>query len=181
MSTVRTTRGTTGSDRQSGILVADDDASVRESVSKVLRDAGYAPVTAADSQEAMERFQNERIDLLVLDLGMPIKSGWEVFERITRDNPFLPVIVITGQTNQQFTAMAAGVGALMEKPLDVERLLETVQELLAEPKEARLRRLSGREDSFHFVPSASALFMKALKERHSRPFPAHRSNGLPPS
>ena len=151
------------------VLVADDDASVRESLRKVLEEADYEVVLATDGQEALARFEEANVDLLLLDVGMPIKSGWDAFERISNQNPLLPIIVITGQPDQYDTALAAGVGALMEKPLDVPRLLETMTELLAERKEARLRRLCGYNRDTRRVPSSTALFFQQLRERYSTP------------
>jgi len=125
------------------ILVVDDDASVRESLRKVLANEGYQVALAADGREATEQIENGRVDLLLLDIGLPVKNGWDTFERITSQAPVLPIIVITGQANQHDLVVAAGVGALMEKPLDVAELLRTMRELLAEPAEARLLRLCG--------------------------------------
>jgi hypothetical protein len=65
----------------------------------------------------------------------------------------MPLIIITGMPNQYPTALAAGVGALMEKPIDAPALLRTMDELLAEPAEARLRRMCGyQQDTRHFRP-----------------------------
>ena len=86
---------------------------------------------------------------------MPVKSGWDTFERLTASNPLLPIIIITARSNQLFTALGAGVGALLEKPLDIPMLLRTVDELLAESAEARLARLTGRQAVFFYRPPAS--------------------------
>jgi DNA-binding NtrC family response regulator len=128
------------------VLIVDDDTSVRNSISNVLREAGYDVWQSGDGQEALEKFDAKEIDLLMLDLNLPNKNGWDTFEGFTSKNPTLPTIIITGQTRQSETAMAAGVGALMEKPLDVEQLLRTIDELIKEPEEARLRRLCGYKD-----------------------------------
>jgi DNA-binding response OmpR family regulator len=152
------------------VLVVDDDASVRKSLSKVLKEAGYEVVLARDGQEAVQRFDPHQTDLLVLDIGLPIKNGWETFERITSEDPVLPIIVITGQTEQYDTAVMAGAGALMEKPLDAPQLLETIEELLAEPKDARLRRLCGYQQDVRHIPSDSSLFLQKLREQSSSPF-----------
>ena len=152
------------------VLVVDDDASVRESVSKVLNEEGYNAVLAADGNEALKQFATHKIDLLLLDLGLPIKSGWDVFEQITAENPFVPIIIITGQADQYRVASAAGVGALMEKPLDVPQLLQTIQDLLAEPKETRLRRLCGQGGEVRHIPSSTASFLKHLREQSENPY-----------
>src|SRR6266545_6492493 len=101
------------------ILLVDDDRSIRESLSKILRAENYEVVLDENSQEAIERHGVERIDLLILDLNMPFKNAWATLERLVGINPLLPVIIITGRSNQRGVAESAGVDALMEKPLDV--------------------------------------------------------------
>jgi DNA-binding response OmpR family regulator len=137
------------------ILVVDDDEGVRDSISMVLRAAGYGVMTAADGEQALTRVKETRIDLLLLDLGLPVKSGWEVFEGIASEQPLIPIIIMTGLANQQFTALAAGASVLMEKPLDVVSLLRCIKELLAEPVEKRANRISGHGRDFRRVPPAS--------------------------
>lgn len=145
------------------ILIADDDASVRKALGKVLENEGYNIMLAADGREALERFESEPVDLLLLDIGLPIRNGWDTFERITSQAPAFPIIIITGKANQHDMAVAAGVGALIEKPLDVAQLLKTIQELLAEPPEARLRRLCGYSQDIRYTPSARPLSGQKLR------------------
>ena len=134
------------------LLIADDDLSVRKSLGRVLMDAGYTVVEAADGAQAVEQFKTGQIDLLLLDIGLPLRHGWNAFESITSQAPAFPIIVVTGTDSPYDTAVAAGVGALLEKPLDVGQLLKTINELLAEPGEARLRRLGGCDPSVRFIP-----------------------------
>jgi two-component system autoinducer 1 sensor kinase/phosphatase LuxN len=138
------------------VLVVDDDASVRKSLCKVLSGTGYNVLEAKNGPEAVELFETRQIDLVLLDIGLPIENGWDVFEHITSQAPILPIIIITGTANQHDTAIAAGVGALMEKPLDVPRLLKTMQELLVESKEARLSRLCGYSQNTRYLASRPA-------------------------
>ena len=112
------------------ILLVDDDASVRESVKKVLNDAGYDVVLAAGGLEAIAQFDAHAIDLVLLDIGLPNQNGWEACRHLSREHANVPIIVITGQTGQFKSALAAGAVALMEKPLDAHRLLHVIQELL---------------------------------------------------
>jgi DNA-binding response OmpR family regulator len=141
--------------KKTKILVVDDDPQIRESLRKVLRAEGYEVVLAADGQEGIERFSVERIDLLLLDLNLPSKSGWDIFGTLTSFDPLLPIIIITGRENQQALAEGAGVGALMRKPLDVPALLQTILDLLAESAETRLKRLVGQHGQMRHVPPAN--------------------------
>jgi DNA-binding response OmpR family regulator len=134
------------------LLIADDDLSVRKALGKVLKDAGYDVMEASDGAQTVEQFKTGQVDLLLLDMGLPIRNGWEIFESITSQAPAFPIIVVTRKENQYDTALTAGVGALMEKPLDVAQLLKTIQELLAEPGEIRQHRLSGRNQKIRFIP-----------------------------
>jgi CheY-like chemotaxis protein len=144
--------------RKKCVLIVDDDAAVRQSVSKVLKGAGYAVAAASDGEDAVVQFVPGQIDLVLLDLNLPLRSGWDVFERVTTRYPFVPVIIITGMCNQYGTALAAGASALMEKPIDVPALLKTMEELFAEPMEARLRRMCGYQKDTKYLrpPNADA-------------------------
>jgi two-component system, OmpR family, response regulator VicR len=141
--------------RKLRILLIDDDAAVRQAITRVLEGADYEVMQAADGREAIVRFVPEAIDLLLLDLDMPGISGWDVFERLTTRYPLVPVIIITGLPNQRSTALAAGVGALLEKPLDIPVLLRTIEELLAEPPQKRLLRVSGYLGDLRHAPAVS--------------------------
>ena len=126
------------------ILLADDDEEVLAALNDVLRSEGYEVIMAKNGRAAIEYFHEGHIDIALLDLNMPIKGGWETFERLTTIHPLLPIIVITARPEQYPLAVAAGVGALMEKPLDLPLLLHTMEELLNEPIEQRLSRLTGK-------------------------------------
>ena len=132
------------------ILLADDDPGVRGSLSNVLVSEGYVVIPANDGQQALELAASTQVDLVLLDLNMPRKNGWDTFERLTAEHPLVPVVIVTGRPNQLFTALGAGVGALLEKPLDIPTLLRTIGRLLAESTATRLARLAGRETEFHY-------------------------------
>jgi len=137
------------------ILLADDDPGLRESLAAVLSSDGHLVYSARDGLEALKLVATNKVDLILLDLNMPGKNGWDTFERLTAANPMLPIIIITARPNQLFTAMGAGVGALVEKPPDMARLLETVNGLLAEPAEVRLARITGHGAKFHYLPAGA--------------------------
>ena len=135
------------------ILVVDDDPQVRESLGVALTLEGYRPSLAANGVEALQQMAVSGIDLVLLDLNMPVKNGWDTFERLSADYPEVPVIVVTARPNQLFLSLAAGVGGLMEKPLHFPTLLSTIHRLLHEPIQVRRARLAGRHARFHYHPA----------------------------
>ena len=124
------------------VLIVDDEQSIREALAKALRAVGYETLVASDGNEAIAIFQQQQPALILLDLNMPVKNGWDTFEAITTLHPLTPVIIITGRPGQVEMAAAARVGSLMEKPLDVSLLMETVHRLINEPLLQRLSRLA---------------------------------------
>jgi CheY-like chemotaxis protein len=127
------------------ILLADDDEEVLAALSAAVASEGYEVVVAKNGREAIEHFREGHVDVVLLDLNMPVKGGWEAFERLTTIHPLLQVIVITARPDQYPLAVAAGVAAFMEKPLDLPLLLRTIDELLLEPVGQRLSRLTGKQ------------------------------------
>lgn len=135
------------------ILLADDDPAIRQILCRLLAEEGYAVLTAANGEEALEVAKTTNVDLVLLDLNMPLKDGWETFEQLTNCQPMLPIILITARSNQLFPALASGVVALLEKPLDFTKLFSTIHNLLEEPLEIRLARATGRSTVFSYFPS----------------------------
>jgi DNA-binding response OmpR family regulator len=133
----------------------DDDPTVRDSLSDVLLAEGYAVIPAENGQQALDLANQSAVDLVLLDLNMPVKNGWDTFERLTAEHPLVPIIIITARANQLFTAVSAGAGALLEKPMDIPTLLRAMEELLAETAEQRLARLVGKKTEFHYVPATA--------------------------
>jgi DNA-binding response OmpR family regulator len=135
------------------ILLVDDDPTVRDSLNDVLVSEGYVVVPAENGQQALDLANQSPVDLVLLDLNMPVKNGWETFEQLTREHPLIPIIIATARPNQLFTALGSGAGALLEKPMDIPSLLRTMEKLLAESAEQRLARLAGQNSEFHYKPS----------------------------
>ena len=113
-------------------------------------------LTAANGLEALDLSEATEFDIVLLDLNMPVKDGWDTFEQLTGRHPWLPIILITARPNQFFPALASGVGALLEKPLDFGQLLDTISALLQETAEVRLARMAGQPAKFQYIPSKEA-------------------------
>jgi len=145
------------------VLLVDDDVSVVVALTGMLIGEGYDVIQAFNGHEALDSFHAAGgADIVLLDLCMPVRGGWDTFERLSEINPFLPIIVITARPEQYPTAAAARVAALMEKPLDVPLLLTTMRSLLSEPVDMRLGRIAGEHPhTLHLAtPAGIATFSR---------------------
>lgn len=124
------------------ILLADDDFAVRELLSRALKSEEFEVVQARNGHEAVFQMLASQPDLVLLDLNMPEKDGWQSYDVIERMSPLLPVIIITAMPEQHARAVRLGIDALMEKPLDIPLLVCTIRRLLDEPEKTRLHRLT---------------------------------------
>lgn len=159
------------------ILLVDDERSVRESLGKLLRAEGYAVDVAENGQVALEQYRRARPDLLLLDIGLPVRDGWSTLEWLVGVDTLMPVVLITGRFRQDELARQAGADALFEKPLDVPRMLATIHELTERPSEPRARRV--RTVGFRYEPCDIERFRDLLLKRSSAPCGAPRARGWP--
>jgi DNA-binding NtrC family response regulator len=102
------------------ILVVDDDDNLRWVIQTQLEQMGYAVITAADGEKAIEAIEKEPPALVLTDLKMPGLSGMQLLERIRRDYPEVPVLIMTafGTIQSAVQAMRAGAYDYLAKPID---------------------------------------------------------------
>ena len=116
------------------ILIIDDDAFIRKPLEFILREEGFAAVTAANGDEGLGKVEEERPDLIVLDVMMPGADGFSVCRRVRSDPRFssIPVILLTakGQECDRERGMSAGATEFMSKPYSPSELVRRVRELL---------------------------------------------------
>lgn len=116
------------------ILLADDEEMVRLVVRAVLGYRGYTIVDVPNGEEALQKFTDtpDRFDLVLLDLNMPKMDGWEALRRLRQADPAVPVIVLSGDSTDEFAARItqAGAAAVLEKPFDNLELLRQVRRTL---------------------------------------------------
>jgi DNA-binding response OmpR family regulator len=141
--TARNSEANLGREVNKRVLIIDDDASVRDSLPKVLEVAGYAVVTAEDGQQGADQLSKERFDLVLLDLDLPVLSGWDVLDLVRSGLPALPLVILTGELHQCEPGSLAGTDAVFEKPCDVELLLETIERVLVASAPKPSRRVDG--------------------------------------
>ncbi|MFC5401315.1 response regulator transcription factor [Cohnella soli] len=114
------------------ILVADDDANIRELVCLFLRNDGLETVEAADGKEALNVYHSTPVDLVVLDIMMPIMDGWTLCKELRRANPDLPLLMLTarGETWEKVKGFQLGTDDYLTKPFDPMELTVRVRALL---------------------------------------------------
>lgn len=138
--------------KNSTLLLVDDDLAVLAALTNVLRSKGHVVIDASNGKEALEfAAGHPEIELVLLDLNMPRQNGWEVLQQLKLIRPLVPVVIITALPDQYREATAAGVAALLEKPLDIPLLLETIDELRFETPEQQLCRLVEKEPAPRYV------------------------------
>ena len=107
------------------ILVADDESRIRKIIGDYLANEGYDVVQAENGRKALEAFyMNDDIDLVILDVMMPEKNGWEVCEEI-REESDVPVIFLTalGETHDEIKGLDLGADDYIPKPFGYERFM----------------------------------------------------------
>ena len=139
------------------VLVVDDEADIRELVSGVLEDEGYAVRTAADSTQTLEAVEERRPSMVLLDVWLQGSKldGLELLQEIKRRDPTVPVLMISGHGNLDTAVAAVREGAIdfIEKPFEAERLIYLVDRATETERLRRenetLRQQVGHEDQLH--------------------------------
>ena len=133
------------------ILVIEDDPSILRGLQLNLGMEGYAVRSASDGETGLQLARSERFDLLVVDLMLPRLSGLEVIRELRRDDPDLPVLILSakGQESDKVAGLQLGADDYMVKPFSLKELLARIGALLrrrrarGESGEARALRRAG--------------------------------------
>ena len=111
------------------ILVVDDEIGIRELLSDILSDEGYAVETAENAEAARRRISSEEFDLILLDIWMPDTDGVSLLKELNvRKLLHCPVLMMSGHATIETAVEATKFGALacLEKPISMQKLLESV-------------------------------------------------------
>ena len=114
------------------ILIAEDEKNVREGLEDLFAGAGYSVRAVKDGAEAIAAYMKRRPDLLLLDVMMPRRDGYEVLTEIRRRDPLLPVLVLTARTEPIDKVKGLGLGAddYITKPFAFDTVLARVRAVL---------------------------------------------------
>lgn len=116
------------------ILIVDDEVNIVKVLSSRLKFAGYDVEAAYDGQEALDKVEAEKPDLIILDLMLPKIEGYRVCRLLKFDKKYqkIPIIIFTARVEPYEKTLAESVGAdaFINKPFDPDALMEKVGELL---------------------------------------------------
>ncbi|MBN1870193.1 MAG: response regulator [Candidatus Omnitrophica bacterium] len=114
------------------ILVADDEPEILKIMTKKIAERGYAVISAADGEEAWQKIRNESPDIIVLDLNMPKKNGFEVLQELREHPPeekWQPVIIVSarGEMDDVKKGLSLEAEHYLVKPCSVDRILIAIK------------------------------------------------------
>ena len=121
------------------VFIIDDDDSVRQGVSRLLRAAGYRPQTFASAKAFLAQRPQAHPACILLDVQMPELDGLELQERLAAEGNSAPIIFLTGYGSVPSSVRAMKLGAVdfLEKPVDKQELLKAIEEALGQDRELR--------------------------------------------
>jgi CheY-like chemotaxis protein len=117
------------------ILLVEDQEMNRDMLSRRLKKRGYEVSIAVDGAEGIDKARSEAPDLILMDMSLPVIDGWEATRQIKADEATraIPIVALTAHamTTDREKALAAGCDAYETKPVELPRLLDTIEKLLA--------------------------------------------------
>ncbi len=114
------------------VLIIDDEENILKTLSGILEGEGHEPVTAATGGDGLDRAAKAVVDCVLLDVWLPDLDGLKVLRELKRDDPLMPVIMMSGHSTIATAVEATKLGAytFLEKPLDLDYLLLTLRNAL---------------------------------------------------
>ena len=162
----------------SSILIVDDEKDIRELIGDILRDEGYLVRLAGNSDDCMSEINAEPPALMILDIWLKDSrmDGIDILKTVKRDNPDVPVVIISGHGNIEIAVAAIKQGAydFIEKPFNIDQLMVVVSRAM---ETSRLRRENAdlrRKDTTSAEMLGNAPAFKALKSQLEK---VTKSNG----
>jgi CheY-like chemotaxis protein len=126
------------------VLIADDEVEMREEISEVLKDEGYEVRTVGDGKSALKLIKKQKFDVMILDLKMPVMTGFEVLRELDTKKIKIRTIVLTGSilgsslpdekdiSNVEKTRTLKLADLVMNKPFDIVKLIQAIKKYTSE-------------------------------------------------
>jgi len=114
------------------VLIVDDETTIIDSLEGILSDDGFEVMHAYNGYEALKKIETHSPDIVLLDIWMPGMDGIDTLKEIKKDNPSLPVVMITGHGSIESAVDATKSGAFdfLEKPLSIDKVMVTINNAL---------------------------------------------------
>jgi two-component system nitrogen regulation response regulator NtrX len=149
------------------ILIVDDEQDIRELIGDILRDEGYTTRLAANSDDCMAEINAEPPALMILDIWLKDSrmDGIDILKTVKRDNPDIPVVIISGHGNIEIAVAAIKQGAydFIEKPFNIDQLMVVVARAMETSRLRRENQELRRRDVTSSDMVGSSLAFKTLK------------------
>jgi FixJ family two-component response regulator len=116
------------------IAIVDDDESVRQALSALVRSLGYAVVAFPGAKQLLESSRRDEVSCLISDVQMPVMSGLELYQRLAEEKKSVPTILITAYPNErtQQRARAIGINCYLTKPFSEDELIACLRTALGQ-------------------------------------------------
>ncbi len=126
------------------VLVAEDEKNIRNLIGIKLKNAGYNVIFAKDGQEALNAVYENHVDIMIVDVMMPIMNGYELVKNLRQDKIKTPVIMCTakGTIDDKAEGYNVGVDDYMVKPIDFDELLMRIKAVLRRAQTVSERKLT---------------------------------------
>lgn len=127
------------------VLLVDDYPDAREMYSEYLAFSGFQVVEAGNGMEALQRALDDKPDIILMDLSLPVMDGWEATRRLKADDrtAHIPIVALTGHALAGLSegARRAGCDAFVTKPCLPEDLVKEIKRVLDEPLRSSVNRI----------------------------------------
>jgi two-component system, NtrC family, nitrogen regulation response regulator NtrX len=149
------------------ILIVDDERGIRESLSAVLRDEGFAAEAVASGEECLQALSRRAYACVLLDVWLPGISGLDTLKQIRELNSDAAVVIISGHGNVETAVRATKLGAFdfIEKPLSIEKTVLTVRNALRQRQLERSNAEMSAELSAEYAMVGESVAMRALRKQ----------------
>ena len=162
----------------SDILVVDDERDIRELICDILRDEGFSTRMAGNSDDCMAQLETEAPSLMILDIWLKDSNmdGIDILKTVKRDNPDIPVVIISGHGNIEIAVAAIKQGAydFIEKPFNIDQLLVVIRRAMEASKLRRENSSLKRGETRISEMVGQSVAIKALKSQLDK---VTKSNG----
>src|SRR5687767_12336154 len=151
------------------ILIVDDERGIRESLSAVLRDEGFAPDSVATGEECLKAIGKRAYGCVLLDVWLPGISGLETLQKMREANCDAAVVIISGHGNVETAVRATKLGAFdfIEKPLSIEKTVLTVRNALRQQRLELINADMAAALAKEYTMVGASVAMRALRKQIS--------------